>query len=269
MRRFTRTLLFSVTALSVISLSGCELLKGIFGGEPVCLDELLALGGFTREDLDEAGADEIVADVLAAQEAVLGKSIVKDCNAEDALSALSDGGSITVDGAGDLGDTIIDLVQDKGGQGMEVAILLDTTCSMRDDQAAVNRALDEILSNVEAQDGTVSMASFGDNWGCDDPWYSRNAGGFLDPSSDSALVGDQLMSGMRQTDGCDWPESLYDGVWKTADELPWSASNRLLIAITDAAPLEPPYTNHTASQVVDKLVEREIVLSTILVGVSY
>ena len=155
------------------------------------------------------------------------------------------------------------------GQGMEVAILLDTTCSMRDDQAAVNRALDEILSNVEAQDGTVSMASFGDNWGCDDPWYSRNAGGFLDPSSDSALVGDQLMSGMRQTDGCDWPESLYDGVWKTADELPWSASNRLLIAITDAAPLEPPYTNHTASQVVDKLVEREIVLSTILVGVSY
>jgi hypothetical protein len=266
--------------LVLTSLSGCDALTKALEEGGICLDDLLEMADMTREDLEASDADELVEAAMVAQEEFLGVSIVKDCRAEDGMDSLvagSSGGgeeapregeSVSVGSAGQIGGTIVDMVDSAASDGMEVAILLDTTCSMRDDEAAVNAALEEIIQSVQDNNGLISLASYGDNQGCDDPWYARNAGDLIDPNA-STMVADSLLTGIRRTGGCDWPESLYDGIYKTAEELPWASGNRRIIAITDASALEPPKTNHTQDEVTALLEDKSISLDTILVGVSY
>ena len=78
-----------------------------------------------------------------------------------------------------------------------------------------------------------------------------------------------LKTGIVETGGCNWPESMYDAVWETATRLDWEGDNRRIIAITDARPLEPPYTNHTSEEVSEKLDALGVTLDTILVGIVF
>ncbi|MAY80680.1 MAG: hypothetical protein CL930_07830 [Deltaproteobacteria bacterium] len=267
--------------LALTSLAGCDAISKALEEGGICLDDLLEMADLTREDLEASDADELVESAMVAQEEVLGVSIVKDCRAEEGMDSLvadSSGGggeespregeSVSVGSAGQLGGTIVDMVDSAASDGMEVAILLDTTCSMRDDEAAVDAALEEIIQSVQDNNGLISLASYGDNQGCDDPWYARNDGDLIDPSANT-MVADSLLTGIVRTGGCDWPESLYDGIYKTADELPWASANRRIIAITDATALEPPRTNHSQEDVTALLESKSISLDTILVGVSY
>jgi len=275
--------------LSLVGLSGCDALKDLADGE-MCLNTLLDMAGLTRDDLEDSGADEILAEALAAQEDVLGTSIVVDCQAQESVSAISDasagaappdGGSgeepprdpeTTEIGSSDqVGGAVLEAVQSGGSEGMEVAILLDTTGSMRDDEESVRAAIEDIITEVENNNGFIALASYGD-LNCDDPWYGINEGGLIDLSADGGVMAttkDDLFSGIVQTYGCDWPESLYGGIWETADRLDWKSQNRRIIAITDATPLEPPKTTYSAEMVADKLTELGISLDTILVGISY
>ena len=191
-RSFLNVILFSGLALS---LSGCDKLRAaltdLADGE-MCLDSLLDLIGSSRDDLSKYGADIFLADAISAQEDVLGSSIVVDCQAQDSVGALTDAsvGSSSPEGsAGEqpprepeitevgsssqVGEALLDAVQSASSRGMEVAILLDTTGSMRDDQASVVLAIDDIIAGVRDNKGWIAMASFGDrNCPNDDPWLS-------------------------------------------------------------------------------------------------
>ena len=68
---------------------------------------------------------------------------------------------------------------------MEVAILIDTTGSMRDDQA-VEKAVADIIAEVKENKGYLAMASYGDNWGCDEPSVRNQLGGLLDVNDSGA-----------------------------------------------------------------------------------
>jgi len=264
-------------------------LKDLADGE-MCLNTLLEMAGLTRADLEGSGADEILAHALAAQEDVLGTSIVVDCEAQESVSAISDASAAaeppedaegeepprepetTEIGSSDqVGGAVLGAVQSGSSEGMEVAILLDTTGSMRDDEVSVREAIEDIITEVENNNGFIALASYGD-LNCDDPWYGINEGGLIDLSGGGGVMAttkDDLFSGIVQTGGCDWPESLYGGIWETADRLDWKSQNRRIIAITDATPLEPPKTTYSAEMVADKLNELGISLDTILVGISY
>jgi hypothetical protein len=290
-RSFSNVFVLSGLALSF---SGCDKLRAALAdladGE-MCLDSLLDLVGSSRDQLSKYGADIFLSDAISAQEDLLGSSIVVDCQAQDSLGALTDASvgssspegstgeqpprepeTIEVGSSSQVGDALLDAVQSASSRGMEVAILLDTTGSMRDDQASVVLAIDEIIGEVRDAKGWIAMASFGDrNCPDDDPWYGLNNEGLiaLEDSSDLMSVQSRLLDGIVQTHGCDWPESLYDGIWDTADGLNWNSKNRRIIAITDATPLEGDKTVHSAEEVGEKLDSLGIALDTILVGISY
>ncbi len=273
-------------------LSGCDKLKDaledLADGE-MCLDTFLEMVGISRDDLGETG-DALLEDALAAQEEFLGASIVVDCEAKESMSALSDSSAgveapegsngeeprreaetTEVSSSGEVGGAVLDAVQTGSSGGMEVAILLDTTCSMRDDETSVKAAIFDIIDEVKDNDGFIAMASYGDNQGCDSPWYGINPGGLIEANGSSMVADDvkeDLFAGIVRTGGCDWPESLYDGIWETADRLTWKSKNRRIIAITDASPHEVK-TDHTAGDVEAKLSDLGISLDTILVGISY
>ena len=143
---------------------------------------------------------------------------------------------------------------------------------MRDDQKAVEEAVEDIIAEVKENEGRLAMASYGDNQGCDEPdWFAINTGGLLDVSTTGSIMVTEaaLKTGVVETGGCNWPESMYDAVWETATRLDWEGDNRRIIAITDARPLEPPYTNHTSEEVSEKLNELGVTLDTILVGIVF
>ena len=274
----TKTPTSLLMCLPLLGLTGCDsLLKALNDAADgqMCLTTVLDLAGVTREDLSSPGADELLTATLIAQEAIIGEAYVVDCEAEESLSYLSgasEGLTTSVSGAGQLGGALMDAVQDNSSKGMEVAILIDTTGSMRDDQEAVEEAVADIIAEVKENKGYLAMASYGDNQGCDEPeWYAINDGGLLDVSSGSSIVATEtvLKTGVIETGGCNWPESMYDAVWETATRLDWTGDNRRIIAITDARPLEPPYTNHTSEEVREKLTELNVTLDTMLVGIVF
>ena len=49
----------------------------------------------------------------------------------------------------------------------------------------------------------------------------------------------------------------------------FSAEHFHRFAITDARPLEPPYTNHTSEEVSEKLDSLGVTLDTMLVGIVF
>jgi len=264
--------------LPLLGLTGCDsLLKALNDAADgqMCLSTVLDLAGITRDDLSAPGADELLTATLIAQEAIIGDAYVVDCEAEDSLSYLSgasEGITTSVSGSGELGGALMDSIQDNSSNGMEVAILIDTTGSMRDDQVAVEKAVADIIAEVQENKGHLAMASYGDNQGCDEPeWYAINDGGLLDVSSGGSIMVTEtvLKTGVIETGGCNWPESMYDAVWETATRLDWKSDNRRIIAITDARPLEPPYTNHTSEEVSEKLSELQVTLDTMLVGIVF
>lgn len=248
-----------------------------------CLDELLEMAGLTREDLGDE-ADTIIADALAAQEELLGTSYVVDCEAQDKNAGLTEGGgssgggdvpeaeegeNLTAPGAQDVPDRIGEIQDGRGGDGEDVAILLDATGSMYDDQQAVAENIDSIMADVADNNGRLAIAWYKDDMGCDDPWYEANASGLVDMSGDTSEI-EAFINAVPVSGGCDWPESLYDGVWETATTLNWeSSTKRMIIIITDAPALEGDLTNHTQAQVNDKTAELGITVHTITVGIAY
>lgn len=280
-----------LACLPVLGLTGCDkvlnALADAADGE-MCLSSLLDLADLTRDDISGPGADELLMAALEAQKEVIGEAFVVDCDARDSLASLSGSSGSAADGEGEapprtaetstvgsadqVGGAILDAVQSGGSDGMEVAILLDTTGSMRDDTEAVQAAVADIIAEVKSNNGHIAMASFGDNQGCDDPaWFAINPGGLIDLGASTSLLSteDDLWAGVVDTHGCDWPESLYDAVWETAGRLDWKSKNRRIIAITDAPPLEPPKSEHTPEEVGGRLTDLGISLDTVLVGISY
>jgi hypothetical protein len=239
----------------------------------LCLSRVLEVAELDAEALKGVDADARLEEALEIATDVLGELPVLDCDAEASFDALlgdlGDEGGVLVHAwqAEDVSEQAGQLVNQGVGRGGEVALVIDTTGSMHDDTRALRDNIDRVLVEVEKKGGTISVVFFGDNQQCDSDWYKRNKGGLLDPSDERIVKAASNWEG-GLTGGCDWQESMYDAVWKTANELDWQSDDRSIIVITDADPHDSK-TNHTQSDVEDMLSQNDIVLDTILVGLVF
>lgn len=268
MSRVHATRLALLTAAA--ALPGCDLL-GLM--DHICLSRVLEVAELDAGDLKAVDADARLEEALDRATTVLGEAPVLDCDAVDSfdelLGDLGDEGGVLVHAwqSDDVAEEAGQLVEDGMGRGGEVALVIDTTGSMHDDTRALRDNIDRVLREVEQKGGTISVAFFGDNQQCDSEWYKRNSGGLLDPGDERIRkVASSWEGGL--TGGCDWQESMYDAVWKTANELDWQSRDRRIIVITDADPHEDK-TNHSKSEVGALLEQHGIVLDTILVGLAF
>jgi hypothetical protein len=264
--------------LSVATLPSCALLDGLLGdGTRVCLDEVLDHAKLDRADLDDAR----LADALSMAAKLIGELPVLDCRALDASEGLldtvtkgkdgevRDGQIVEANNPQEVPDKLDEVLQDGPGRDADVAVLIDTTGSMWDDLDEVVARLDEIRETVESKNGRLAIAWYGDNQGCDQPWYGINSSGLLpanDPQIDS-FASDTLDNGL--SGGCDWPESMYDAIAKTAEGLDWVSGDRSIVVITDAEPLTGSKTDHSEQDVADILEQHKIALDLVLTAITY
>lgn len=133
-------------------------------------------------------------------------------------------------------------------EGSEIIFLVDKTSSMADDIDEVKANINEIIDCLP-EGVRLGAATYGDNRE-DDPeeWYDRT-----DLTEDYDVIRNYV-NAITVVGGGDIPESVYDALWKTLDEMPWKDCKApdMIIVMGDAPPKEGTETDYDADDVLDK-----------------
>jgi hypothetical protein len=180
-------------------------------------------------------------------DAVVGYTIT--LTADEAFTALAEyTGGVRYDAgsASEVPDIINTVIDEQASSNTDLVFLIDNTASMSDDISEVKSSLTTIINNLPG--GTkLAMAVYND--ANEDPtgWYS-----WFDLTTDYTLAISYL-NDITVYGGGDLPESVYDGIYLTVDNLSWSSSSkRMILVIGDAPPLDGDLTTYSLKQVIDK-----------------
>jgi hypothetical protein len=149
---------------------------------------------------------------------------------------------------------INEVLKNHAVQKSDIVFLIDNTGSMTDDIENVKKNLNEILDFLKTvKNVRVGVALYGDKNTDGTNWYRRT-----DLSTDLEKMR-TFINAMYVNGGGDFPESTYDGLYRTVEEMNWeSKSKRMILLIGDAPGLEPPLTVHNRKEVIDKCLEKKV-----------
>lgn len=164
----------------------------------------------------------------------------------DALADYTDGTRYDASSASEVPSIIIEIINNHAVSNTDLVFLIDNTGSMYDDIYEVQQAISNIL--LELPSGTrVGAAVYNDL--NEDPtgWYD-----WTDLTTNYSMTS-TFINNIEVYGGGDYPESVYDGIYLTAENMTWaSSSKRIMIVIGDAPPLEGSLTSYTLAEVVEK-----------------
>ena len=160
---------------------------------------------------------------------------------------------------------IKEIIKERLKAGADLVFLVDNTGSMGDDIASIQEQLSEIIK-VLPSNTQVGIATYQDRDSEGDYWYIWHN---LTTNMDSVKTWiDAMFAGY----GGDFPESVYDGIWNTVNNMTWrTSSTKVIIVIGDAPALEDPSrTTYSQAQVIAKCKEAGILVNLypILIGYS-
>lgn len=156
------------------------------------------------------------------------------------LLAQETGGEYSVAGTSDnLVATIIDVINSHANENSDLMFLIDKTGSMGDDIDEVRNGLTDII-DILPNNCRLGLATYGD-LACDSLWTSGNWFDFQNLTDDHDLI-QELVDDLSTTGGCDYPESVFDGIYRCINQGFWESDNKLILVIGDAPPLIQPCT---------------------------
>ncbi len=210
MKKFNAALYTTLTLLFVIMLTSCNDL--VDESNKVVEDIQDALGSF--DDVEEEF--QKIADRLG----------------NDTLTVADD--------AQDVPNKIVTIIdtQTKDKDASDIMLLIDKTGSMSDDIDEIKKGVKDIIENLPPKT-RLGIATYGDKNTDGEEWFSMKD---LTTNHDSVKT---IMNAVTTTGGGDWPESVFDGIYKVMDESSWATgSYRLIIVIGDASPLTGDKSEH-------------------------
>lgn len=131
--------------------------------------------------------------------------------------------------------------------GSEIVFLVDKTSSMDDDIDAVRSNINQIIDCLPPQT-FLGAAAYGDRLVDGSGWFERT-----ELTSDFATIR-QFIDEINPRGGGDTPESVYDAIWLTLDQMPWQnceAPDKIIV-MGDAVPHTGSKTNYSLEDVLDK-----------------
>lgn len=162
----------------------------------------------------------------------------------DVLAEYTGGVAYETLSASQLSNVILTLIDNHAEVSADLVFLIDNTGSMEDDIANIQSNLTNIINSLPSN-VRVGVAEYGDN-NVDVDWFDYIS---LSSTYENAI---NYINNIIPTSGDDIPESVYDGIYETIGVMNWlSDSQRIIIVIGDAPPLEGNRTNHTLSEVVN------------------
>lgn len=149
---------------------------------------------------------------------------------------------------------ITNVIKNHATQDADIVFLIDNTGSMTDDIENVKKNLNKLIDLLKTlQHVRVAVALYGDKNSDGIAWYKRTE---LTPDLETTR---KFIHSIYVNGGGDTPESAYDALYKTTNELKWkSSSKRMILLIGDAPGLEPPLTEHNREEVINNCLKNDI-----------
>lgn len=131
--------------------------------------------------------------------------------------------------------------------GSEIIFLVDKTSSMEDDIDEVRQSINEIIDCLPPQT-FLGAAAYGDSWVDGPNWYERT-----NLTTDFDIIRN-FINEIIPRGGGDNPESVYDAIWETLEQMPWQGCDApdKIIVMGDARPHEGAKTVHSLEEVLEK-----------------
>ena len=150
------------------------------------------------------------------------------------------------------------LLQERSGQSIDIALVLDTTRSMRNDINQIKQQLPELIDSYRdtfksVQLGLTLYRDYKDE-------YLVRAG-YVGPSL--RQFDDQLQA-VEVDGGGDIPEAVFEALYEALDSYPWQAEARLVILVADAPPHPLPRGEIDAATVFRLAARNQVAIHTII-----
>lgn len=131
--------------------------------------------------------------------------------------------------------------------GSEVVFIVDNTGSMSDDIGEVKSNINKILDCLP-EGVRLGAATYGDNRVSATNWFTS-----IDFTTDKDTVRTYI-NDISVAGGGDYPESVFDAIWKVLDEFSWRDCDEpdTIIVMGDAEPKTGSGTDYTAEEVLEK-----------------
>tara|TARA_Y100000589_G_scaffold207985_1_gene196139 strand:- start:265 stop:1329 length:1065 start_codon:yes stop_codon:yes gene_type:complete len=173
---------------------------------------------------------------------VIGQSVELTVENSFQLLANLTGGVYNTTPENELTETIISIIHDyaKDG-GADIMFLIDKTGSMENDINNIQKGLNLIIDSMPLN-CRLGLATYGDlmvdsvftDYESFGNWYD-----FQDLTSDYNLIQD-LINSIITTGGGEYPESVFDGIFRTVNDANWLFENKMILVIGDAPPIINP-----------------------------
>jgi hypothetical protein len=144
-------------------------------------------------------------------------------------------------------EVILNILRDKGQNGSDILFLIDKTGSMANDIEDVKKNLNKIIDQVkELKDVRLAVANYGDK-NVDGPgWFNS-----VDLTKDYQQIRNYV-NRMKVSDGGDYPESVYDGIAASINDLNWRKNaKKMILVIGDAPSLEDELSDHNRKDILE------------------
>jgi hypothetical protein len=180
---------------------------------------------------------------------------LEDVFSRFSTTTLSKGGKVLPD---DLSDLLDDVVKDMPKGNLDIAIVLDTTASMKTHLPMIKQFFLRVIED-SARDFTsvrVGFVFFKDYM---EEYLTKS----LEFQTNFAVVNSQIQS-VTTGGGGDIPEAVYEGLYAALTQLSWQSENRLIILLGDAPPHEIPRGDVTEEMVLSTAREKGVNIYSIM-----
>ena len=165
----------------------------------------------------------------------------------NALARETEGGLKVVANSKFVAKEISEIVENHAIDNTDLMIIIDKTTSMADDLDNIKKGLDQILNSLKQyQNIRLCVSTYGDKNIDGKLWYDYQN---FESDFDGSM---NFIENIQMTHGGDFPESVYDGIYKAFQEEFWqSNSKRLVVLLGDAPSLDSTLTTYTEQDVVN------------------
>lgn len=181
---------------------------------------------------------------------------------EDGSSGLINAEKAVVSGLQTEKKSVSSVINNQTNSGLDLCFVVDTTGSMKDDIDNAKENMSKILAQLSEKSAGYRVAlidyrDFPDRSGSDKDYAARIQLKF----SDNADTITRAINGLTLGDGGDNAETVYSALMK-AVELDWNpASQKVIIVLGDAPPLDPePNTQYTLDEVIAALYNADLAI---------
>ncbi len=174
--------------------------------------------------------------------------ISPECLEEFNSLARETGGSLkVVANSNFVAKEISEIIENHATDNTDLMIIIDKTSSMFDDLENIKKGLDQILNSLKQfQNIRLCVSAYGDKNVDGNLWYDYQ-------NFESDFEGTmKFIENIQMTNGGDFPESVYDGIYKAFKEGFWqSDSKRIAVLLGDAPSLDSRHSAHSAEDVIN------------------